>query len=82
MQRRMVVRRHAIRREFKRRFSIGAMAQNYARLYESLLEATEDNLQLPNVESLSDGVKPPLRDRVGLPHHRANGTRAVVVAGE
>jgi glycosyltransferase involved in cell wall biosynthesis len=74
--------RNLIRREFKRRFSIGAMAQNYARLYETLLDATEDTLQLPNVGSLTDGVKPPLRDRVGLPHHRANGTRAVVVAGE
>jgi glycosyltransferase involved in cell wall biosynthesis len=74
--------RNLIRREFKRRFSIGAMAQNYTRLYETLLDATEDNLQLPNVESLPEGVKPPLRDRGGLPHHRASGTRAVVVAGE
>jgi hypothetical protein len=74
--------RNLIRREFKRRFSIGAMAQNYARLYETLLDATKDILQLPDVESMPDGVKPSLRDTVGLPRHQANGTGAIVVAGE
>ena len=38
--------RNLIRREFKRRFSVGIMAQNYVRLYEGLLDAKEDFSQL------------------------------------
>jgi len=74
--------RNLIRREFKRRFSVGIMGQNYVRLYESLLDATENISQLPDVDSLPRGEKFPLHDPVGLPSHRGNGTRAIVVAGE
>ena len=74
--------RNLIRREFKRRFSVGIMAQNYVRLYEGLLDAKEDFSQFPDVDSVPDGVKLPLHDAVALPSHRANGTRAVAVAGE
>jgi glycosyltransferase involved in cell wall biosynthesis len=74
--------RNLIRREFKRRFSVGVMTQNYVRLYKGLLGATEEILQLPDVDALPDGVKLPLYNTVGLPRNRANGTRAVVVAGE
>ena len=74
--------RDLIRREFKQRFSVGIMAQNYVRLYERLLCATEEILQLPDVDLLPDGVKHPPYDTIGLPSYRANGTRAVAVAGE
>ena len=74
--------RDLIRREFKQRFSVGIMAQNYVRLYERLLCATEEILQFSDVDSLPDGVKHPPYDTIGLPSYRANGTRAVAVAGE
>jgi Glycosyl transferases group 1 len=64
--------RNLIRREFKRRISVGIMAQNYVRLYDSLLGATEEILQLPDVGSPPDGAKLPLHDTIGLPSNRAN----------